>query len=61
MARPRLSDDERSDKRLGIPCTQGELDAYEWARLAAKKKSRAQWAKELIDAEVARLKKKSSK
>ena len=61
MARPPLNDDERLGKQINVPCTDGEKSDYEWARTVAKEKSRAEWVRKTLNAEVARLRKKHGK
>jgi len=56
--RKKLPDDLRRDFRITITFNASEREEYDRARQAGKFPTDAEWVKSLVDAEVARLKKR---
>jgi hypothetical protein len=62
MGRNSKPPEQRRKDRITVSCTKDELAVYEWARQVSTTDSEnAVWARQVLDAEVARLQKKHSK
>ena len=59
MARKPKPPEQIRSKRVTVSCTADELAVYEWARtVSTSLHENAEWARRVLDAEVARLRKK---
>jgi hypothetical protein len=61
MARNPLPKNIRKALRVTVSCNEADFAAYEWARKLSEIPTNAEWARELLNAEVARLRRKHGK